>query len=152
MILTLSHTFLVISADFPRDKGESFDEGWREAVYYVMAHQNEYKEIVFDPARGVAAPSMISNPFLYVLFYMKYDPHTYQTEQKIMSMQGYESYYKFGKYTFRHIDWQKDKNNVGVLFVGSPWSLPEKDMKNGEFLKTIYLTNGFPAFYIVSPK
>jgi len=152
VFLVLTHAFLIISADFPRDKGESFDEGLREAVYYVQVNRDKYKEIVFDPARGVAAPNIITNSFLYVLFYTKYDPLTYQAEQKITSMPGYESYYKFEKYTFRHIDWQKDQYEKGVLFIGSPWSLPEKDLKNGELLKKIYLTGGSVAFFIVSPK
>lgn len=152
VLAVLIHAFLIVSTDFPRDKGESFDEGWREAVQYVKANQDKYKEIVFDPARGVSAPNMISNPFLYVLFYMKYDPHIYQTEEKVTSMPSYESYYKFGKYVFRHIDWQQDKSEIGVLFVGSPWSLPEKDLEPGELIKKIYLTSGDAAFFIVSPK
>jgi 4-amino-4-deoxy-L-arabinose transferase-like glycosyltransferase len=152
VLLVLIHAFLVISVDFPRDKSESFDEGWREAVQYVMQIEDNYKEIVFDPARGVDAPNMISNPFLYVLFYTKYDPNTYQAEEKIMSMAGYDYYYKFGKYTFRHIDWQKDGDETEVLFVGSPWSIPEAKIGDGQLLKTIYLTNGSPAFFVVAPK
>lgn len=152
VFIILIHAFLIIWIDFPRDKGESFDEGWREAVQYAKIHQDEYKEIVFDPARGVDGPNMISNPFLYVLFYLKYDPHTYQTEQKITTSNTNEPYYKFGKYVFRHIDWQKDRDKTGVLFIGSPWSIPEKDLKKSELIKVIYLTNDRPSFYIVSPK
>lgn len=151
VILVLAHAFLIVSADFPRDKGESFDEGWREAVQYAEINQNKYTEIVFDPVRGVAGPYIVSNPFLYVLFYMKYDPYTYQTEQKILSPNG-EYYYKFNKYTFRRINWPEDRSKKGVLFIGSPWSLPEKDLKEGDLIEKIYLSNGSPAFLVVSPK
>lgn len=149
IVLVLTHAFLIIVADFPRDKGESFDEGWREAVYYVMQNQDKYKQVVFDPRRGVAAPDMVSNPFLYVLFYTKYDPQLYQTEPKIYGGTPADNYYQFGKYVFRHINWQVDRDVKDVLFVGSPWSIPKKDLLPGQLLKVIYLTNGSPAFYIV---
>ncbi len=151
IFISLVHSFLIISVNFPRDKGESFDEGWREAVYYVMEHQDKYNEIVFDPRRGVAAPDMVSNPFLYVLFYTKYDPLRYQTEEKIFGGTPEDNYYKFGKYVFRHINWQADRDNRGTLFVGSPWSIPKKDMREGWLFKTIHLSSGEEAFYIVSP-
>ncbi len=143
---------MIISTHFPRDKGESFDEGWREAVYYVLDHQDQYKEIVFDQRRGVEGPYMISNPFLYLLFYSKYEPQIYQTEQKIFDSDKYDPFYKFNKYTFRHINWPEDKNSKDVLFIGSPWSFPVEGLKEGELLERIYLSNGSPAFYIVSPK
>ncbi len=152
VLIVFIHAFLIISSDFPRDKGESFDEGWREAVFYVKDHQNEYSEIVFDQRRGVDAPNMVSNPFLYVLFYLKYDPAIYQTEQKYLGSDRDEPYYKFGKYTFRHINWTLDKGKKGVLFIGSPWSFPVDGLKDGEILQKIYISNGSPAFYIVSPK
>lgn len=152
VIIVLIHAFLIISVNFPRDKGESFDEGWRESVQYVISNQDKYTEIVFDPVRGVDGPNMVSNPFLYVLFYTKYDPLTYQTETKTFGENTSEYYYKFGKYTFRHIYWPKDKDNKGVLFVGSPWSLQKENLKDGEIIKEIELTNGFSAFYIVTPK
>lgn len=150
IVVVLIHAFLVISVDFPRDKGESFDEGWREAVTYVIQNQDKYKEIIFDPRRGVAAPDIVSNPFLYVLFYTKYDPALYQSEQKIYGGTPQDNYYQFGKYVFRHINWQLDRDVHDVLFVGSPWSMPKKDLTGGQLLKTIYLTNGEPAFYIVT--
>lgn len=152
VILAFLHAFLIISSDFPRDKGESFDEGWREAVYYVLDHQDQYKEIVFDQRRGVEGPYMISNPFLYLLFYSKYEPQIYQTEQKIFDSDKYDPFYKFNKYTFRHINWPEDKNSKDVLFVGSPWSFPQTDFVDGEILKTVYLSNNYPAFYIVRAK
>jgi len=152
VIAVLTHAFLIYNSDFPRDKGESFDEGWREVTYYIKDHQDEYTEIVIDPRRGVAAPDMISNPFLYVLFYLKYDPATYQTEEKIMSQPSGGPYYKFGKYTFRYINWQTDNDKKGVLFIGSPWSFPREGLKEGELLDKIYISNGYPAFYMVTPK
>ncbi len=149
-ILVLTHAFLVFAVHFPRAKGESFDEGLREAVYYAYGHKDNYKEIVFDPRRGIEGPFLVSNPYLYVLFYTKYDPYTYQTEPKILEKGKY--FLQFNKYTFREIDWRADRSKKDTLFIGSPWSLPENEMKKGEILQRIYLTNGRLAFFIVSPK
>lgn len=151
VILVLIHAFLAFVVHFPRAKGESFNEGLREAVLYVRDHKANYQEIVFDPRRGVEEPYLVSNPYLYVLFYTKYDPHTYQIEPKVVS--GDKTYFlQFNKYTFRDINWREDRNKKGTLFIGSPWSFPEKDLKEGELLEKIYMTNGYPAFYIVSPR
>ena len=152
VVTVLIHAFLIYSFDFPVDKGESFDEGWREAVLYIKEHQNEYREIVFDPRRGVSAPDMISNPFLYVLFYLKYDPQVYQNTFKDKGNGTDAYYYKFDKYTFRYINWTEDRNKKGILFIGSPWSFPKEVTESEGFLETIYLSNGYPGFYIVSTK
>jgi len=150
-ILILIHAYLTIAVHFPMAKGESFDEGLREAVFYIRDHQDEYKEVVFDPRRGIEGPFLVSNPYLYVLFYTKYDPHTYQIEPKVYSKDK-NYFFHFNKYTFRPIEWTKDSQKKDTLFIGSPWSLPEKELKDGEILQKIYLSNGSLAFLIVSPK
>ena len=142
---------MIFTVHFPRAKGESYDEGLREAALYIQKHQNNYQEIIFDPRRGIEGPYLVSNPYLYVLFYTKYDPHTYQTESKGIS-QDKTYFLKFNKYTFRNIEWTKDSDRKDTLFIGSPWSFPEKGLKEGELLEKIYMTNGHPAYYIVSPR
>ena len=52
-------------------------EGTKEAVMYALDHKKDYKEIVFDPYRGIEAPYVVSIPYMYLLFYSKYDPSTY---------------------------------------------------------------------------
>lgn len=149
--IILANAFLVFSVHFPIAKGESYDEGLKEAVLYIEGHQKSYQEVIFDPRRGMEGPYLVSNPYLYVLFYTKYDPKTYQTETKILSKDS-NYFFHFNKYTFRPIDWTKDSNKKDTLFIGSPWSLPEKELRDDEILKKIYLTNGNLAFLIVSPK
>lgn len=145
------HVFLVFAVHSPRAKGESYDEGLKQAAFYIRDHQDNYNEIIFDPRRGIEGPYLISNPYLYVLFYTKYNPSIYQTEPII---RGQDKIYflKFNKYTFRNINWIEDSKKKGVLLIGSPWSFPERGLKEGELLEKIYLTNGYPAYYIVSPK
>lgn len=150
VLLVFIHAFLTISVHFPRAKGESIDEGLKQAAVFIKNHQQEYDEIIFDPRRGIEGPYLVSNPYLYVLFYTQYDPRTYQTEIKEYSKDS-KYFFRFNKYTFRQIDWGTDKDKRGVLLIGSPWSFP-RDLKEEFILEKIYMTNGHVAFYIVSPK
>ena len=38
----------------------------------------------------------------------------------------------------------------GILFIGSPWSLPKVDLKQANILKKINLSNGVLALLVVS--
>lgn len=151
VIITLIHALLTFSVHFPRARGEAFDEGLKQVALYIRDHENEYNEIIIDPHRGVDGPYLVSNPYLYILFYTKYDPHIYQIEPKVSSKDK-TYFFKFNKYTFRDINWSKDKLKKGTLFIGSPWSIPEKDLKTGELLKRVNLSSGPTAFLIASPK
>ncbi|OGE28523.1 hypothetical protein A2867_05075 [Candidatus Daviesbacteria bacterium RIFCSPHIGHO2_01_FULL_40_11] len=147
IVWNLMQAFLIYSVHFPRQKGEDFMEGTKETVEYVLANKDKYKEIVLDPYRGIEAPYIVSIPHMYILFYSQYDPATYQREEKIRP----DGSFGFDKFTIRKIDWRTDRFKKDTLFVGSPWSLPEKDIKNDEILKRVYLSGGQPAFLIVSP-
>ena len=151
IMVLLTHAFLVFAVHFPKQRGEDFMEGTREAVEYTFTHKDQYSEIVFDPNRGIEAPFIVSIPYMYVLFYTKYDPSLYQTESKVTRQEKTHTL-KFNKYTFRNINWIEDSDKKDTLFIGSPWSFPEKGLKEGELLKKIYMSNGYPAFYVVSPK
>jgi 4-amino-4-deoxy-L-arabinose transferase-like glycosyltransferase len=149
----LIHAFLVFSVHFPRAKGESYDEGLKQVALYVTEHQSQYKEVVFDTRHGISGPSMISNPYLYLLFYSKYDPATYQTEPRTYKSPE-TSGYQFNKYSFRYINWVVDSNKPDTLFIGSPWSFPS-DLQGVKILDTIYIdyqTDKYPVYYIVVPE
>ncbi|MDO8619199.1 MAG: glycosyltransferase family 39 protein [Candidatus Daviesbacteria bacterium] len=148
VVWNLLYALITFTAIFPNEKGEDFMEGTKQTVEYALAHKSEYQEIVFDPTRGVEGPYIVSIPHMYILFYSQFDPQTYQSIPKRYG----KDLYGFDKFTIRKIDWTADKDKKGTLFVGSPWSIPEKELKNGEILEKVYLTNGRLAFLIVSPK
>jgi 4-amino-4-deoxy-L-arabinose transferase-like glycosyltransferase len=139
--------FLIFNVHFPSERGEYFMEGNKEATDYVLNNKDKYKEIVFDPNRGTEGPFIVTVPHLYFLFYSRYDPATYQSESK----RNQNNEFSFDKFTVRSINWREDASRQGVLFIGSPWSLPQKDIKEADIVKKIYLTNGNLAYFIVSP-
>jgi len=147
VVFNLTQALLIYTVHFPYQRGEDFMEGTKETVLYSLANKHKYKEIVFDPYRGIEAPYIVSIPHMYILFYANYDPKIYQEETK-MRVDGS---FGFDNFIIRKIDWREDRFKKDTLFIGSPWSLPEKDIKNEEILKKIYLSNGALAFVIVSP-
>lgn len=147
IIWNLVQAFLIFAVHFPKQRGEAYMEGTKQSVEYALAHKSEYKEIVFDPYRGIEAPYIVNIPHMYILFYSQYDPLTYQNETKIIAPE----YYHFDKFTVRHIDWHSDDKQKGVLFIGSPWSLPLKDIKQDDVLAKFYLSGGPLSLVAVSP-
>lgn len=147
ILIIFTQAFLIFVVHFPVQKGEAFMEGTKETVLYALANKEKYQEIVYDPYRGIEAPYIVNIPHMYFLFYSKYDPFTYQTIPKNFG----QEFFNFDKFTIRRIDWRVDREKQGVLFIGSPWSLPRHDLKAGEILKEIYLSSGDLAFLIVSP-
>lgn len=148
IIITFIHAFLIFTVHFAYERDEAFMAGTKEAVLYAIANKDNYQEIVFDPKRGVDAGNIISVPYMYILFYAKYDPSLYHKELQNFT----EKYSHFDKFTIRSIYWKDDRKKVGTLFIGSPWSLPPQDVKESEILKRIYLTNGSEALIIATPK
>ncbi len=149
ILIILLQAILVFVVHFPIQQGEAFMEGTKESVLYAINNKDQYKEIVYDPFRGIEAPNIVNIPYMYILFYSKYDPAKFQTEPKISINDSFH----FDKYTIRSINWREhaDRERKGTLFIGSPWSLPEKDLKDARILKKIYLSNGSLALIIVTP-
>lgn len=145
--IILIQSFLVFSVHFPLQRGEAFMEGTKETVLYALANKDKYREIVYDPYRGIEAPYIVNIPYMYILFYSQYEPNFYQTEPKRFS----QDLYGFDKFTIRRINWRTDRQKTDTLFIGSPWSLPQQDIATGDILKKVYLSNGDLALLIVSP-
>lgn len=112
--------------------------------YYIVApfknakHQYYgYKEVVLSTqeARGAGAQLHMSQsydqPYMYFLFYDRYDPHTYQqTNNYISNSQGDVGLISQinPNITFGAINWSADQNQIGHIFVGDPVTTihPEK--------------------------
>ncbi|PJE67325.1 hypothetical protein COU95_03030 [Candidatus Shapirobacteria bacterium CG10_big_fil_rev_8_21_14_0_10_40_9] len=128
---------------YPIQFSEYYDYGYKELSLYAWEHQKEYQEIVVDYNFGTKGPYITGVPHLYMLFYGKYDPRLYQNrpDRKLNN--------NFANFTFRPIYWPKDRQKKNTLFIGSPWSLPPKDLKEEQILKKVYFRNGVLGFWVV---
>ncbi len=122
-------------------KSDLYFEKSKEMALAAIKYSDKYERVVIDPSSGKNGPYLLGTPDNYVLFFGKIEPTIYWGEQH----QG-----GFGKYNFRHIDWQLDKATKNTLFIGSPWSLPLKDIMEKQVLERIYYSDGQLAYLIVS--
>jgi len=130
------------AGDYRKDYSWSWQYGYKEALEFVKAHQDDYERIVFSKIYG--------EPHEFLLFYLRYDPHKYQSDPNLIRYQQSDWFWvdKFDKYQFIN-DWEiKDKVSVmkSTLLITSPQNYPT----NSQILKSINFLDGRVAFDIVA--
>lgn len=96
--------------------------GFREIMNYITPIQDNYNKIIFETGHA--------QPHIFVLFYGKYDPVKYHMDIVCPDcVEKPRKNFNFGKYEFRNIYWPVDRSLKNTLFIGSEYSLPEKDIK-----------------------
>ena len=146
IFLTLLSTFYFLLFTFYLD------------LYYVHTSQEYsqwwqygYKDVVEEVSRiekdygKVITTYRYDQPHIYFLFYQKVDPAWYQKNWGGGEIKRFER--SFGKYEFRNIDWEKDKNFKNVLIVGTPQEIPEGATG---LIKEVKFLDGQVAFRIVA--
>lgn len=104
----------------------------------VLQNLSQYEQIIVDPHFGKQGPYTQGIPDIYVLFYGQINPHLlWQSSPSDIS-----------KITYRHIEWNLDKDLKNTLLIGSPWSLPSKDIQE-KFIKKVLLFNDGSRAYLV---
>lgn len=136
----------------PKLNSQYWEYGFKQAVNQILPIQNNYKTIIFQQS--------YSQPYIYFLFYGKYDPVKFQ---KHIGNHFIES--KFGdvgqvdsldNIQFKGIDWQVLRGTKGTLVVGDSERIPEGDSKEGTEFHVIsdirYLNNKSTALRIIEIK
>ena len=110
---------------------------------HACENHNKYEKIIITDKYGIEWPSVKTIPYLYILFYCKWDPALYLDDKNLFNIE------------FRQPQWRIDSKEKNWLLVGSKWDFPE-DFDKAKIMKTIY----FPAsayepkaaFYFVETK
>lgn len=147
VLISLVYFLDIYTVQFPAEFSEYWGYGQKEAIQYALQNQESYQEIIIDPSYGTSGQTTIDAPYLYALYFSRYDPGTFQTEPR---RSEWKDSMNFGKFTFRSIYWPKDCRLTERLFIGSPWSLPLKDLPVSQIKKRLYFKNGVLGFLIVS--
>jgi 4-amino-4-deoxy-L-arabinose transferase-like glycosyltransferase len=120
---------------YPKEFSGEWQYGYKEALSYTESVKNDYDQIVLSDAIG--------RPYIYTLYYGKYDPKFYWSTVK-GGFDGAGFYHAdgFGKYIFT-------KDGTGeyrgrTLYVLPPGQVP----KSARILKTINLLNGTPVLVV----
>ena len=121
--------------------------GYKQAVTVITPIQNDYKNIVFQQS--------YDQPYIYFLFYQKYDPAKYQ-EQAKLTEGGVDVglVEKFDNILFETFSWPYRTDRKNTLVVGNPVGIPA-DINENDFrlIKEIKYPDEFEtAFRIVEVK
>lgn len=120
---------------YPREFSNEWQYGYKEAISYISQIEQNYDQIVVTEALG--------RPYIYLLFYKKYDPEKYWQSGKVeKDAFGFYHVASFDKYFFSSRELVKREGKT--LFVASPSDVPS----DAKILKIIQLLSDKPVLII----
>ncbi len=122
--------------NFPKYYADLWHYGYKEAAQYICENHNKYDKVIITDKYGIEWPSVKTIPYLYFLFYCKWDPNTYLKDTSIFNVE------------IRQPQWRIDSKENNYLLVGSRWDFPE-NFDQQKIFKRISFPSGKDAFYFV---
>lgn len=132
IIFYLDQYFVQLNYYYAKD----WQYGYAQAMPIISANQDGYKHIV------VTNKGPLDQSYMFFLFYLKYDPATYQAETKNASG-GFAETHSFGKYEFRPFTIASENPTESTLFVGRP-----EDVVGGNILGKVSYPDGTDAIAV----
>jgi 4-amino-4-deoxy-L-arabinose transferase-like glycosyltransferase len=135
----------------PKHSSNLWEYGYKQIVETVTPIQTNYETVKVQRS--------FSQPYIYFLFYQKYDPAKYQASSNWIHSEsvvdvGYVT--KLDNIEFAPIDWSLNRGDKGTLFVADPIRIPPEDSRDGDQFKVIseikYLNGRDTAFRIIEVK
>jgi hypothetical protein len=121
--------------------------GYKQIVETVTPIQGQYEKVKIQQS--------FAQPYIYFLFYQKYDPSMYQMQANLVEsgFKGDVGYIeRIDNIYFWPIDWPNDKQEGGTLVIADEIRIPEEDFSQEEnitLLKEINYLDGNNAFKVV---
>lgn len=135
----------------PKHSSQLWEYGYKQIVETITPIQGNYKTIKIQQS--------FAQPYIYFLFYQKYDPAKYQKQVNFVNSEyandvGYVT--KLDNIEFVAIDWSRNRGDRGNLIVGDPIRIPTQDSSSEKEFKLIkeikYLNDRDTAFRIIEIK
>ena len=120
-----------------------------QSIEYSRYWQYGYKQLfeelekLEDKYEKIRISIEAEQPYMFFLFYKKYDPVKY-LEQGGSVSGGFWEEHKIGKYEFVRFNWENEVKRDKIWWVVIDKELPGE----AKIIKTIYLLNGEPMFHI----
>ncbi len=108
------------------ETSEDWHYAYSQAVRYVHTSDSKYQKIVVS--------TKLEQPYMFFLFYLKYDPVKYLAEGGTHSGGFAEVKNKFDKYEFRPINWGTEKKDNTILYVATPGEIPAPGLLTVHYL------------------
>lgn len=133
----------------PKHNSKQWEYGYKQIIETVTPIQSNYESIKVQQS--------FAQPYIYFLFYQKYDPAKYQKQAKLVASEykfdvGYVE--KLDNICFCAIDWPQNKKDHGSLVVADDIRIPKSELNSDSvsLIKEINYLDGNTAFRIVEVK
>lgn len=124
VFIYFTHTYFV---HYPKTYAGEWQYGYKEAIQFSESQKSKYEKIYITEDLG--------RPYIYVLFYGKYNPSTLKTAEITREALGFVHVNKFDKYNFaKELPYGEDN----VLYISSPHKVPD----GAHRIKNFKLPNG----------
>lgn len=134
----------------PVHNSKYWDYGFKQIVETVTPIQEDYET--------VRVQQSFAQPYIYFLFYQKYDPAKYQKQANLVESEFGDvgQIEKLDNICFCPIDWTLNRGDTETLFVADTLRIPFKDSNDPKLFNLIreikYLDGIFTAFRILEVK
>lgn len=133
----------------PAHGSEYWQYGYKQMVEVITPIQKNYKAVYIEQS--------FAQPYIYFLFFQKYDPASYQKQAKLASGQNGDvgMVEKIDNIYFTNIDWSVNSRQSGTLVVANPEKITKdnyKDEKLYRLVKEIDYLDKKVAYSIVEVK
>jgi 4-amino-4-deoxy-L-arabinose transferase-like glycosyltransferase len=135
----------------PIHQAKLWEYGYKQIVKEITPIQKNYQRIVVQQS--------FAQPYIYFLFYQKYDPNKYQ-KQAVFSESGFKGdvgyVNKLDNIEFTIIKWTLFRGDRGTLFAADPETIPPKDSSDPNLFRVIadikYPDGIYTAFRVLEVK
>lgn len=102
----------------PYERSSNWLYGRQELATYLMKEGSNYDKVVISPS--------LEWPYIFLLYYMKYDPKKYLAQGGTESGKWDAQKNKFENYEFHTFNFLRDLKEGNVLLAGKPEEFPSK--------------------------
>jgi hypothetical protein len=122
--------------------------GYKQVMEEFIGKESQYDSIKIEQS--------FAQPYIFYLFYSKYDPAKYQAQNSYQEVSEFDVGYvtRIDNIVFEKLEWTSDLNVKNSLTIGSPYTLSIEfaDPKKVEFVKDIYYLDNTLALRIIGSK
>ncbi|MCH7730099.1 glycosyltransferase family 39 protein [Patescibacteria group bacterium] len=134
----------------PVHDSKLWEYGYKQIVETVAPIQDNYETVKVQQS--------FAQPYIYFLFFQRYDPAKYQKQARLVESEykgdvGYVE--KLDNICFCPIDWSVNRGESGTLFVADTIRIPPEDSSDEtlfKLIKEIKYLNGNTAFRVLEVK
>lgn len=97
---------------FPKTQADSFQLSLFNSLGYLVQNKDRYEEAV------VSSRNNLYQSYMFYLFVSQYDPESYQSQGGTISG-GFAKEHKIGSISFRPIQWNTEKKQGKIVYLGN---------------------------------